>query len=186
MSVPSTFSGHSSRMNDRQVMFEALRTAARMLNAALVSAAEPRSQRLLEASIDLRDVVEDISGAVLSARAETDDRGTYNAEHIDIADSQFRRIGGAAIDLYRGGSDESTFGPVLTLTGTRLQQVGNTGDASLRLHGVQRVVLLDNQFIDSAAVRAVRTTGTPRLIVARNQFVGTPALQSDYLVEPLL
>lgn len=133
-----------------------------------------------------RLVVEDVSGAVLSARAETDDRGTYNAEHIDIADSQFRRIGGAAIDLYRGGSDESTFGPVLTLTGTRLQQVGNAGDASLRLHGVQRVVLLDNQFIDSAAVRAVRTTGTPKLIVARNQFVGTPALQSDYLVEPLL
>lgn len=133
-----------------------------------------------------RLVVEDVSGALLSARAETDDRGTYNAERVDIEDSQFRRIGGAAIDLYRGGSDESTFGPVLTLTGTRLQQVGNASDASLRLHGVQRAVLLDNQFIDSAAVRAVRTTGTPRLIAARNQFVGTPALQSDYLVEPLL
>ncbi len=133
-----------------------------------------------------RLVVEDVSGTVLSARAETDDRGTYNAERVDIEDSQFRRIGGAAIDLYRGGSDESTFGPVLTLTGTRLQQVGNADEASLRLHGVQRALLLDNQFIDSAVVRAVRTTGTPRLIAARNQFVGTPALQSDYLVEPLL
>ncbi|RYG29370.1 MAG: hypothetical protein EON93_16830 [Burkholderiales bacterium] len=51
-------------------MFEALRTAARMLNAALVSAAEPRSQRLLEASIDLRDVVEDISGSLEMADFE--------------------------------------------------------------------------------------------------------------------
>lgn len=133
-----------------------------------------------------RLVVEDVSGTVLSAHAETDDRGTYNAERVDIEDSQFRRIGGAVVDLYRGGSDESTFGPMLTLTGTRLQQVANAGDASLRLHGVQRTVLLDNQFIDSAAVRAVRTTGTPKLIAARNQFVGTPLLQSDYPVEPLL
>lgn len=133
-----------------------------------------------------RVVVEDVSGAVLSARAETDDRGTYNAERVDIADSQFRRIGGAVADLYRGGSDESTFGPVLTLTGSRLEHVGGAGEASLRLHGVQRAVLLDNQFIDSAPVRARRTTGKPQLIAARNQFVGTPALQSDYPVEPLL
>lgn len=133
-----------------------------------------------------RLVVEDVSGTVLSARAETDDRGSYNAERIDIADSQFRRIGGAVADLYRGGRDESTFGPMLALTGSRLEQVGAAGEASLRLHGVQHAVLSDNQFIDSAAVHARRTTGTPRLIVARNQFVGTPALQSDYLVEPSL
>lgn len=133
-----------------------------------------------------RLVVEDVSGAVLSAHAETDDRGTYNAERVDIADSQFRRIGGAVADLYRGGRDESTFGPVLTLTGSRLEQVGGAGEASLRLHGVQRAVLLDNQFIDSAAVHARRTTGTPQLIAARNQFVGTPALQSDYPVEQSL
>ena len=51
-------------MNDTQVMFDALRTAARMLNAALDGAAEPRSQRLMEASIELRDAVEDIAGAL--------------------------------------------------------------------------------------------------------------------------
>jgi poly(beta-D-mannuronate) lyase len=133
-----------------------------------------------------RLVVEDVSGMVLSAHAETDDRGTYNAERIDIADSQFHRIGGAVVDLYRGGSDESTFGPVLTLTGSRFEQVGNTGEASLRLHGVQRAVLHDNQFIDSATLSARRTTGTPQLIATRNQFVGTPPLQSDYPVESVL
>lgn len=133
-----------------------------------------------------RLMVEDVSGTVLSAHAETDDRGTYNAERIDIADSQFRRIGGAVVDLYRGGDDESTFGPVLTLTGSRFERVGNAGAASLRLHGVQRAVLRDNQFIDSAVLSARRSTGTPQLIAARNQFVGTPALQSDYPVEPVL
>ena len=133
-----------------------------------------------------RLVVEDVSGTVLSAHAETDDRGTYNAERIDIADSQFRRIGGAVVDLYRGGSDESTFGPVLTLTGSCFEQAGNTGEASLRLHGVQRAILHDNQFIDSATLSARRTTGTPQLTATRNQFVDTPPLQSDYPVESVL
>lgn len=57
-------------MNDRQVMFDALRTATRLLNAALDGAAEPRSQRLLEASIDLRDAVEDIAGSLEMASFE--------------------------------------------------------------------------------------------------------------------
>jgi poly(beta-D-mannuronate) lyase len=133
-----------------------------------------------------RVVVEDVSGAVLSARAETDDRGTYNAERVEIADAQFRRIGGPAVDLYRGGRDESTFGPVLTIERSRFERVGGAAAPSLRLHGVQRIALHDNQFIDSAALSSVRTTGTPQLIATRNQFLGTPAWPADAGAEPLL
>lgn len=132
--------------------------------------------------IALRGVtVEDISGAVIAAAAETDDRGTYNAEQVEIERSVFRRIGGPAIDLYRGGSDESTFGPKLRVAGSTFERVGKAGGASLRLHGVQRTELDGNRFVDSAAVRFERTVGEPVWIATGNDFIGTPPIPSDLL-----
>lgn len=125
----------------------------------------------------------DVSGHVVSAAAETDDGGTYNAERVEIVDSQFSRIGAAVVDLYRGGTDESTFGPVLEVRESRFEGAGAQGDASLRLHGVQRVQLVGNTFRDSAPVRFTHAVGTPSLVATRNQFVGTPAIQSDVPVE---
>lgn len=138
----------------------------------------------LAESVALRRVtVEDVSGAVISAAAETDDRGTYNAESIEIADSVFRRIHGPAVDLYRGGTDESTFGPKLRVAGSTFERVGRDGGASLRLRGVQRAELTGNRFIDSAGVRFSHRVGEPVLIAGRNQFTGTPAIQSDVPAE---
>ena len=125
--------------------------------------------------IALRRVdVADATGSVVSAAAETDDRGTYNAELVEIEGSNFVRIGGAAVDLYRGGSDESTFGPKLRITGTRFERVGGRANAALRLHGVQRAELTGNRFADSAAVIYRRTVGEPVLIAERNIFKRTP------------
>ncbi|MEE7548429.1 hypothetical protein HF319_16595, partial [Xanthomonas sp. Kuri4-1] len=66
---------------------------------------------------------EDISGSVLAAAAETDDHGTYNAEQVRISHSRFRRIDGPAVDLYRGGTDESTFGPRLEVAHSQFERV---------------------------------------------------------------
>ncbi|SOD51008.1 polysaccharide lyase 6 family protein [Pseudoxanthomonas wuyuanensis] len=134
--------------------------------------------------IALRDVViDDVSGAVIAAHAETDDRGTYNAERVEIENSRFRRIGGPVVDLYRGGSDESTFGPEIRIDASTFEQAGNRADASVRLHGVQRAQLTGNRFTDSAPVRFAHTVGEPVFAVARNQFVATPAIQSDIPLE---
>ncbi|PPT53537.1 hypothetical protein XarbCFBP8150_21575, partial [Xanthomonas arboricola] len=43
---------------------------------------------------------------------------------------------GPVLDLYRGGRDESTFGPVLQVSDSHFTQVGRNAGASLRLHGV--------------------------------------------------
>lgn len=132
--------------------------------------------------IALRGVsVEDVSGAVIAAAAENDDRGSYNAERVEIEGSTFRRIGGPVVDLYRGGSDESTFGPKLRIAGSTLEGVGTTSGASLRLHGVQHAELSGNRFIDSAHIRYQRTVGDPVLIASRNYFIGTSQLQFDML-----
>ncbi|WP_282294958.1 polysaccharide lyase 6 family protein [Stenotrophomonas sp. PS02289] len=130
-------------------------------------------------------IVEDISGSVVSAAAETDDLGTYNAEAIDIADSRFRRISGPAVDLYRGGTDESTFGPKLYLRGSTLDQVGVKADTSLRLHGVQLASLSDSTFIRSGRVRFRHETGEPQLRLHATTFTATAALQSDHPAEIL-
>lgn len=138
----------------------------------------------LAESVILRRVsAEDITGTVLSATAETDDRGTYNAEQVLIEDSRFSRVGGPAVDLYRGGTDESTFGPELRMTGSRFDRVGGGDVPSLRLRGVQRAELSGNRFEHSGGVRFARTVGAPVLLASGNHFVDTPDIVSDVPVE---
>lgn len=113
--------------------------------------------------------VERISGDVIAADVEMDDLGAYNIERLEITDSTFRDVGGAVVNLYRGGTDESTFGPRLVLTGSRFDRVGlgkaNTTNASLRLHGVQFADLRGNRYADSAGLQFVSTVGEPVLLL---------------------
>lgn len=116
-----------------------------------------------------RVAVERISGDVIAADVETDDLGAYNIERLEIVDSTFRDVAGAVVNLYRGGTDESTFGPRLVLTGSTFERVGlgksNPAKASLRLHGVQFAEVRGNRYVDSAGLRFVRTVGEPVLLL---------------------
>lgn len=144
---------------------ESVRVSDLTVNRAFdLIAAQPGS---LASSIVLRGVTaEDLSGSVLRASAETRDLGTYNAEVVDISGSTFRRIGGAAIDLYRGGTDESTFGPRLLVRDTVFDAVGTLGStpASIRMVGVQHAEIASNRFAGSGPVRFERRVGSPVLI----------------------
>ncbi|MGQ1784145.1 chondroitinase-B domain-containing protein [Saccharicrinis sp. GN24d3] len=82
-----------------------------------------------------------ITGNIMLLNKETDDLGIYNAEYVVIENSEFKDVQGAVINLYRGGTDESTFGPSLKLETCTLANVGNgkrnkTGSA-IYTHGVQ-------------------------------------------------
>lgn len=127
----------------------------------------------------------DVSGRVVAAAAETDDGGTYNAEQVQILDSRFVRVGGAVVDLYRGGNDESTFGPAIEVSGSQFEQVGRDDDAALRLHGVQYARLANNQFRGSAPVRFTHSVGTPVLLSADNQSDRSAFLVSDITAEAI-
>ncbi|MFC5388104.1 polysaccharide lyase 6 family protein [Brevundimonas bullata] len=128
----------------------------------------------------LRDVrVENITGSVISAAAETDDRGTYNAELVQIEGGAFRRIGGSLVDLYRGGTDESTFGPRLVIRGASLDRVGSADQPSILMRGVQHAELVDNILTDSGAVAFSHRVGEPVLAVAGNRLIRTPEMQTD-------
>jgi poly(beta-D-mannuronate) lyase len=111
-----------------------------------------------------RSSFEDVSGPVLSLHGEAEALGVYNAELIEVSDSRFVRVSGPAFDIYRGGRDESTFGPRLILRNNVFDDVARTGQAAL-LHGVQVVDLSGNTFTRSGRFRWVIEVGTPRLII---------------------
>jgi poly(beta-D-mannuronate) lyase len=119
----------------------------------------------------------DITGTVVSAAAETEDFGQYNVEYLDIIDSSFAKIGGPIADIYRGGSDESTFGPFANISGNALTGVGkaatNGSGASINLHGVQTARVSRNALAKSAPVRVVHTVGTPITSITENSYVET-------------
>ena len=121
----------------------------------------------------------DISGAIVAAHSETDDFGRYNVEYLDIIDSSFADIGGPLASVYRGGTDESTFGPSVTIRGNKLTNVGKASapgtQASILLHGVQTARIADNVFTGSAPLKVVHTVGTPKTSITGNSFVRTPA-----------
>lgn len=130
--------------------------------------------------VDIRNsTFSNISGTVVQAAAETEDYGQYNVEYVDITDSTFSNIQGKVANIYRGGRDESTFGPHFKLTGVTVNDVGNNpnnaSNASLELHGVQVGALSHNIFMNSAPLKIVQTVGTPDVTVMDNEFRSTPS-----------
>lgn len=127
----------------------------------------------------------DITGTIVSAAAETDDYGQYNVEYLAITDSEFANIGEPLANIYRGGRDESTFGPNVTITGNALSNVGlaatNRAGGSVRLHGVQIADLSRNAVKSSAPFRVVHTVGTPSTVIAGNVFHDTENLVLEEL-----
>ena len=120
-----------------------------------------------------------ITGRVLAADSETDDLGRYNVEQLRVTDSHFDGVQGHLVTLYRGGSDESTFGPRLLFAGN---QVANAGarplagaPAVMTLVGVQEILITANTFTHAAPIRILHTTGSPVTRIEGNTGSDTPA-----------
>ena len=120
---------------------------------------------------------ENISGAVLPLDQENDDIGVYNVESVVVDNCLFDDIGQAALHIHRGGTDESTFGPMVTISGCTFDEVGtdrkwNKTGASVRLHGTQVVQINNSIFDDSAPVRLHLVVGEPVVDVENSVFAG--------------
>lgn len=124
-----------------------------------------------------------ISGDILRLDTELEDLGIYNAEYVNVHGNSFTDIEGGIVKLYRGGSDESTFGPQLIMTKNEITNVGmgkrNKSNASFYLHGVQVTQMIGNTFSDSAGVIVEHTVGEPKTRISENNFYGTalPAVE---------
>ncbi len=105
----------------------------------------------------------DLSGNGISLADETDDKGRYSADDITIEDCAFDHMLGIPVNIYRGGSDESTAGPYVAVTGCVFTDCCNKERGSvLRLIGPQKLLVADCRFIHSgrggATVRLDETT----------------------------
>ena len=126
-------------------------------------------------------VFKNITGSVLGLDKESDDFGIYNSEYVTIRNSKFESIDGDLVDYYRGGTDESTFGPHFELTNSSLKNVGggkrNKSKSSILLHGVQVSSVENNKFIDSSPLIIMHTVGEPVTRIIDNKFKNTPTLE---------
>ncbi len=131
-------------------------------------------------SIEIRNsTFENITGDVIGLAQETDDLGIYNGEYVSIVNSSFTNVDGSLANIYRGGTDESTFGPHFTLENCVLDTVGggkrNKANASVRLQGVQVATISGNKFKNSRGIRVIETVGDPVTLLSKNEFDGTEA-----------
>lgn len=122
--------------------------------------------RAFAQSIDVENnVFENITGDIFRLNKETDDLGIYNAEYLNVINNTFTNVEGTLVNLYRGGSDESTFGPHILFKNNIVKKVGqgkrNKSKSALMLHGVQVTNIHHNAFIDSATVNIEHTVGEP-------------------------
>lgn len=107
----------------------------------------------------------DVSGTILELNQESDDIGIYNAEFVILRNNSFKNIGKEIVNLHRGGSDESTFGPLLFIDHCSFEKVGygpkNKGGKSFTLHGVQKTMISNSVFDDIKTFDIYHTVGEP-------------------------
>ncbi|MDO6473382.1 chondroitinase-B domain-containing protein [Maribacter sp. 1_MG-2023] len=113
-----------------------------------------------------------ISGSIAALDKETDDIGAYNVEYFLMKNNAINDLQGAALRLYRGGKDESTFGPFLEMEHNVFDHVGygskNKYDATVSLYGVQETAIKNNIFKDSKAINMHLVVGEPIVKVLNN------------------
>lgn len=117
-------------------------------------------------SIEIADTeMTNITGSVMSLDKETDDLGIYNAENVSLTGNKFTDVQGAVANIYRGGTDESTFGPIVVVDRNEFTNVGqgsrNRTGASLRFHGVQKLQVSNSTWSSSAPLDLYLTNGEP-------------------------
>lgn len=115
---------------------------------------------------------EDISGIPFKLDQETDDYGIYNSEFLSISDSTFAQVGGPIASVYRGGRDESTFGPHVDVTGSTFTNIGGDGTPLMVLHGIQKGSFTGNTVTGANPIAVTLTTGLPVFTMTGNTVDG--------------
>ncbi|MEM1390770.1 MAG: polysaccharide lyase 6 family protein [Pseudomonadota bacterium] len=130
----------------------------------------------------VRSSFTDLSGSAFKLDAETDDYGIYNIEYLYVSDSTFERVKKTAASVYRGGRDESTFGPHVVFEDVQFIDIGDGEAPLLRLHGVQNLRLERNTGSNAQPVAFTITTGKPKPVLNGNRMLdGRPFLSTTDL-----
>lgn len=117
---------------------------------------------------------ENISGHIAALDKETDDIGAYNVEYLLMKNNIVKDLQGSALRLYRGGRDESTFGPFLEMKHNVFDHVGYGGKnkygAAVSLYGAQVSEIENNIFNKAEAMEMHLVVGEPLVNILNNNF----------------
>jgi len=121
-------------------------------------------------TIEIKDSeFSNITGAILQLNREVDDLGVYSVENLTISGNTFTDIKEEVTTVYRGGTDESTFGPIVTVTDNTLTNVGkgptHRSGASMYFHGVQKLNISNTIWNNSAPLELFLTNGGPITVI---------------------
>ena len=91
-----------------------------------------------------------LSGDAVNYADEREDKGRYSADDMLIENCSFYRLLGLPINIYRGGSDESTAGPYVTIRGCNFEDCCNKERGSvIRAIGPQVMTIEECNFSNS-------------------------------------
>ncbi|MEL7002234.1 MAG: polysaccharide lyase 6 family protein [Bacteroidota bacterium] len=124
-----------------------------------------------------------VTGAVMTLDMEVEDLGIYNVENVKIINSTFTDVKHEIANVYRGGTDESTFGPIMTLSNVEIKNSGkgkrNKIGAVLRFHGVQKLQVDNVKITDSEGVDLFMTNGEPITKISNVLFTNSAGLKTN-------
>ncbi len=110
-----------------------------------------------------------INGNVLELNKEYEDLGIYNAEYIVLENSNFTDVQNSVLTVYRGGTDESTFGPNVRVLNCSMTNCGkgnrNSGQNVIYLHGVQVAKVNNLKLNNCADFRLFLSNGEPVTLI---------------------
>ena len=131
----------------------------------------------------INTIMTNVTGAVITLDMETEDLGIYNAENIKIINSTFNDVKHEIVNIYRGGTDESTFGPIITIKNVQINNSGNGKrnkvDAVLRFHGVQKLNVDNVTIADSKGIELFMTNGEPITKISNVTFNNSSGLKTN-------
>jgi poly(beta-D-mannuronate) lyase len=124
-----------------------------------------------------------ITGSVLSMAEELEDLGMYNVEHLLMTNNKFEDVQGAVAYIYRGGTDESTYGPIVRVNDNELINCGNGSrnkvNAAFKFLGVQDLEFANSVFTKSAPLELFLTNGEPVSTISDVTFINSGGLKSN-------
>ncbi len=124
-----------------------------------------------------------VTGAIMTLDMEVEDLGIYNVENVKIINSTFTDVKHEIANVYRGGTDESTFGPIMTLQDVEIKNSGkgkrNKVNAALRFHGVQKLNVDNVKISDSRGIDLFMTNGEPITNLSNITFTNSEGLKTN-------
>ena len=124
-----------------------------------------------------------VTGAVMTLDMEVEDLGIYNVENVKIIGSSFTDVKHEIANVYRGGTDESTFGPIMTISDVEITNSGkgkrNKAASVFRFHGVQKLNIDNVKITDSKGIDLFMTNGEPITKISNVTFTNSEGLRTN-------